>query len=90
MTKISLSGSEEFFSNKYADPSPSFCTYYAYRCCYCEKFFYLVDPKTFEAMGAVRTVQYRNPETGEIAAKENRSEGVCSFCVKEMMQRQEE
>jgi hypothetical protein len=36
-------------------------------------------------MGAKRTVQYRNPETGEIKAKENRSEGVCSFCVKDMM-----
>jgi hypothetical protein len=45
-----------------------------------------VDPKTFEAQGAVRTVQYRNPDTGEVAAKENRSEGVCVDCVKEMMQ----
>jgi hypothetical protein len=88
MTGISFSGSEEFFSNKYAPPDT--CTYYAYNCCYCEKFFYLVDPKTFQAMGAVRTVQYRNPETGGIAAKENRSEGVCSFCVKEMMQQQQE
>jgi hypothetical protein len=51
-------------------------------------FFYLVDPKTFEARGAIRTVQYRNPHTGEIEARENRSEGICISCVKEIMQRQ--
>ena len=90
MTRISVSGSEEHFSGKYANPDLSFCTYYAYRCCYCEKFFYLVDPKTFEAMGAVRTVQYRNPETGEIAARENRSEGICIDCAKEIMRRQQQ
>jgi hypothetical protein len=90
MTNYTYSQSEESITGKYANPNPNFSTYYAYRCCYCEKFFYLVDPKTFQAMGAVRTVQYRNPKTGEIAAKENRSEGVCSFCVKEMMQQQQE
>jgi hypothetical protein len=88
MTNISISGSEEHFTGKYADPDPSFSTYYAYRCCYCEKFFYLVDPKTFEAMGAIKTIQYRDKNTGEIKARENRSEGVCSFCVKEIMRRQ--
>jgi hypothetical protein len=38
----------------------------------------------------VRTVQYRNPDTGEIKARENRSEGVCIDCAKEIMQRQQE
>lgn len=87
MTKISVSGGEEFFTGKYAPPDT--CTYYAYRCTYCERFFYLVDPKNFEAGGAKRTVQYRNPNTGEIRARENRSEGVCIDCAKEIMQRQQ-
>ena len=87
MTGISLSGSKEYFTGEYAPPDT--CTYYAYPCCYCQKYFYLVDPKTFEAGGAKRTVQYRNPKTGEIAAKENRSEGVCIFCCKEIIPRQE-
>jgi superfamily II helicase len=39
-------------------------------------------------MGAKRTVQYRNPDTGEIAARENRSEGICMSCAKEIMRRQ--
>ena len=82
MTNITLSGGEEFFTGKYA--SPDTCTYYAYRCTYCEGFFYLVYPKTFEGMGATRTVQYRHKKTGEIVA-ENRSEGVCMDCLKEMM-----
>jgi hypothetical protein len=88
MTGISISGSEEHITGNYVDPE--IATYYAYRCTYCEVFFYLVDPKTKQAMGAKRTARYRNPDTGEIAAKENRSEGVCSFCVKEMMQQQQE
>jgi hypothetical protein len=87
MTKISLSVGEEFFTRKYADPKT--CTYYAYNCCYCGGFFYLVDPKTFEAMGAKRTVQYRNPNTNEIKARENRSEGICINCVREIMRRQQ-
>jgi hypothetical protein len=58
MTKISISGGEEFFTRKYADPKT--CTYYAYNCCYSGGFFYLVDPKTFEAMGATRNNHFRN------------------------------
>jgi hypothetical protein len=38
----------------------------------------------------VRTVQYRNEDTGEIKARENRSEGVCINCAKEIMSRQKE
>jgi hypothetical protein len=87
MTGISLSGSKEYFTGEYAPPDT--CTYYAYRCTYCEQFFYLVDPKTFQAGGAKRTVQYRNKETGEIDARENRSEGVCLDCAKEIMRRQQ-
>ena len=76
MTKYVYSGSEEHFTGKYADPST--CTYYAYNCCYCERFFYLVGPHTFEAMGAIRIIQYRNPNTNEIKAVENRvKESVC-------------
>jgi hypothetical protein len=32
MTNYAYSRSEESFTGKYADPSPSSCTYYAYRC----------------------------------------------------------
>jgi hypothetical protein len=63
MTKISFSGSEEFFSNKYADPST--CTYYAYECTYCQKYFYLVQPKDFQAGGAKRTVHIM-PQTERV------------------------
>jgi hypothetical protein len=55
ITRISVSGGEEFFTRKYA--APKTCTYYAYNCCYCGGFFYLVDPKTFEAMGAITLVR---------------------------------
>ena len=47
----------------FADPKT--CTYYAYRFHYCQTYFYLVDPKDFTAGGAVRTYQWRNPETNE-------------------------
>jgi hypothetical protein len=88
MTGLSLSGSEEHFSGNYADPST--CTYYWYDCVYCEQPFYLVDPdNNFEAGGATRTVQYRDKNTGEIKAAENRSEGVCLSCCKEIIRRQQ-
>ena len=87
MTNISLSGSEEFYTGKYTDPKT--CTYYAYRCVYCTSFFYLVDPRTFMAGGCKRTVQWRNPNTNVIKARENRSEGVCLECAKEIMRRQQ-
>ena len=58
MTKYTYSGSEEHFTCKYVDPT--LASYYAYRCCYCRRFFYLVDPKTFEAMGATRNNHFRN------------------------------
>ena len=82
MTKVTLSGSEEFFSGKYADPKT--CTYYAYECTYCQKYAYLVQPRDFQAGRVTRTVRYRNPETNEIKAMENRSYGVCLSCAKEI------
>jgi hypothetical protein len=87
MTKVTYSGSEECFTGEYADPKT--CTYYAYRCCYCTTFFYLVDPKTFNAMGCTQTVQYRNKKTSEVVST-NRSEGVCLDCAKEIIRRQQE
>jgi hypothetical protein len=74
MTKYTYSGSEEHITGNYVDPT--IATYYAYPCTYCQKYFYLVNPKDFQAGGAKRTVQYRNEDTGEIAAREYRSEGV--------------
>jgi hypothetical protein len=56
----------------------------------CEKFFYLVDPKTFKAMGCTQTVQYRNKKTGKVEVSENRSEGVCLSYAQEIMRRQQE
>lgn len=88
MTKISVSGGKEFFTGEYADPST--CTYYTYQCTYCQKYFYLVRPNDFQAGGATRTVQYRNPDTNEIKARENRSEGICLSSVKEIMRRQKQ
>jgi hypothetical protein len=81
MTNISVTGSEVHITGNYADSSPDFCTYYAYRCTYCEVFFYLVDPKTKAAVGAKRTVQYRNPDTGEIAAAFNLFLNHCRCCT---------
>jgi hypothetical protein len=81
MTNTTLSGGEEYFTGKYAEPKT--CTYYAYRCCYCTTFFYLVDPKTFQAMGCTQTVQYRNKKTGEVVSK-NRSEGFWVQLTKRM------
>ena len=87
MTGISLSGSREFFTGEYADPST--CTYITYPCVYCQAEFHLVEPETFQAGGCKRTVQYRNKKTGEIKAAENRSEGICLDCAKEIMRRQQ-
>lgn len=84
MTKVSYSFDPE---EKYADPST--CTYYAYPCTYCQKYFYLVQSKDFQAGGCTRTVQYRNKETDEVKAMHNRSEGICISCAKEIMRRQE-
>jgi hypothetical protein len=57
-----------------------------YDCVYCQQPFYLVDPDNFQAGGATRTIQYRNEDTGEIIT-ENRSEGICMSCVKEILRR---
>jgi hypothetical protein len=57
-----------YLTGDYADPQT--CTYYAYECTYCLKYFYLVQPKDKQAGGVKRTVQYRNPNTNEIEAKE--------------------
>jgi hypothetical protein len=59
-TKVNISMGDVYFTQKYAPPDT--CTYYAYQCTYCESFFHLVDPKTFEAGGAIRTVTYKNSE----------------------------
>jgi hypothetical protein len=88
MTRVTYSGSEEHFTGDYADPKT--CTYYAYRCCYCTTFFYLVDPKTFQAMGCTQTAQYRNKKTGKVEVYENRSEGVCLDCAREIMRRRQQ
>jgi hypothetical protein len=86
MTKVTTSFGEEFFTVKYADPTT--CSYVYYPCCYCQELFQLIDPENgFRAGGAVRKKLYRNPNTGEIAAVENRSEGVCLQCAKEIMRR---
>jgi hypothetical protein len=45
-------------------------------CVYCEELFQLIDPEWFRAGGAMRKTHYRNPQTGEIAATENRAEGL--------------
>jgi lipocalin len=55
---------------------------------YCGNKFRLVQPDNdFAAGGATKTVQYRNKNTGEIVV-ENRAEGICLSCAKEIMRRQ--
>jgi hypothetical protein len=57
---------------------------------YCGNKFRLVQPDNdFAAGGATRTKQYRNKKTNEIRAVENRSEGICLSCAKEVMRRQQ-
>jgi hypothetical protein len=71
MTNILMSGSEECFTNKYADPKT--CYYYYYLCAYFEMFFQLVEPdNNFQGGGSVRIIQYRNKDTNEIVV-ENRA-----------------
>jgi hypothetical protein len=41
----------------------------------------------FAAGGAIWKFQYRNPDTNEIKAVENRASGVCISCAKEIMRR---
>ncbi|CAN5418285.1 hypothetical protein BH18THE2_BH18THE2_17060 [soil metagenome] len=89
MTNVSVSGSKEFFTNEYADPS--ICSYLYYPCAYCGEKFQLVEPDNdFRAGGAARTFQYRNPKTNEIKAAENRSVGVCLRCAQEIIKRQQQ
>jgi hypothetical protein len=81
MTNITVSGSDEYFTNKYADPS--ICSYVYYDCVYCQEPFQLVEPdNNFRAGGAIRQKQYRNKDTNEIVI-ENRSQGICLECCKE-------
>jgi hypothetical protein len=88
MTRVAYSGSKEHFTGDYADPS--ICYYYSYMCAYCEKVFQVVEPdNNFQAGGAVRLIQYRNKFTNELVV-ENRVEGVCLDCCKEIARRQQE
>jgi hypothetical protein len=71
MTNILMSGSEEFFTNKYADRQT--CYYYYFLCAYFEKLFQLVEPdNNFQAGCAVRIIHYRNKDTNRIVV-ENRA-----------------
>jgi hypothetical protein len=89
MTEITRSFADVFFTKDYADPT--ICYYYFYLCTNCDRPFRLIDPdNNFRAGGATRTVRYRNPDTGEIKAKENRSEGVCLDCCVDIAKLQEE
>jgi hypothetical protein len=73
---VSLSGSKEYFTHEYADPK--IASYVFYHCEYCGNKFQLVQPdNNFQASGAIRKFQYRNPNTNEIKAIENRAQGIC-------------
>jgi hypothetical protein len=61
-----------------------------YTCAYCNEEFQLVEPdNNFAAGGVTRVIQYRNKDTNEIIV-ENRSEGICLSCVKEIMRREQD
>jgi hypothetical protein len=69
MTRVSFSGSKEVFTGEYVDPS--IASYVYYPCEYCGDNFQLVEPdNNFQAGGAIRKFQYRNPDTNEIKAIE--------------------
>jgi hypothetical protein len=88
MTGLSLSGSKEMFTKEYADPYT--CCYLYYTCVYCNDSFMLVNPNNnFMAGGAIMTIRYKDPMTDEIKAIENRAEGICLNCCKEIMRRQQ-
>lgn len=88
MTRITASGSEEFFTHKYV--SPEIASYVYYPCEYCSTRFRLVEPdNNFQAGGAIRFKRCRNPDTGEVKAYENRACGVCLKCCRDMMMRQQ-
>jgi hypothetical protein len=65
-------------------------SYLYYPCVYCEELFQLIEPENgFRAGGAVRHIVYRNKKTNEIVFQ-NRSEGVCLECAKEIMRKHKE
>jgi hypothetical protein len=89
MTNIRFTDSEVLRTGNYADSS--ICSYLYYTCTYCLEEFMLIDPeRNFKAGGAIRHTLYRNPDTGEVGAAENRSEGVCRTCLTDIMRRQQE
>jgi hypothetical protein len=89
MTRITTSVGEEVLTGRYPDPAK--CSYLYYTCTYCLEEFMLVDPdRNFEAGGAIRHTLYRNPDTGEVGAVENRSVGVCKACAILMLQQQQQ
>jgi hypothetical protein len=45
--------------------------------------------RNFEAGRAIRHTLYRNPDTGEVGAVENRSAGVCKVCAILMLQQRQ-
>jgi hypothetical protein len=65
-------------------------SYVFYRCEYCSTKFQLVEPdNNFQAGGAIRFKRYRNSNTGEVKAYENRACGVCLECAKQMIWEQQ-
>lgn len=88
MTRLSVSGSREFYTGDFVDPK--IASYVFYPCEYCGNKFQLVQPDNdFAAGGAIRKSRYRNPDTNEVKAVENRAQGVCLQCASEIMRAQQ-
>jgi hypothetical protein len=85
ITSYSLSpeskGEVDYVSNDIAD-------YIKYNCSYCDEPFYLVDPITHEAEGAVQRELIKHKDTKEVVAVA-RTMIVCLSCIRYMLQRQQ-
>jgi hypothetical protein len=81
ITSYSLSpeakGKVEYVSNEIAD-------YIKYNCSYCEDPFYLVDPITHKAGGAIQRELIKHKDTGEVCAVK-RTVVICLKCAFEML-----
>ena len=68
--------------------SSNIASYLQYNCSYCPNPFYLVDPESHEAGGAVQRELIKNKDTGEILGV-MRTIIVCIPCIHDIMRRQQ-
>jgi hypothetical protein len=77
-----VKGLAEYVSNDIA-------SYTTYNCAYCTYPFYLVDPHTYDAGGAIQCEFIKYKDTGEVLGIK-RTLAVCLSCIRYMLQRQQQ